>query len=140
MTMAAQSMIFCRLRHLGIPILTKNIHSDSDSGIAKGYHPKRKYNPTFFALPFQCLIIGAATLPTRSRGRAKCQPCVNDGSIEGTVRVYHQTHFSTVHSISMILSCPLSLETDCRHSFLQIFHPHPALGRQSFEITMGVKK
>ena len=54
-------------------------------------------------------------------------------------RVYHQRLFSTMHSVPIISSCPVSLETDWHVSFLQIFHPLPAPGNQCLEITMGVK-
>ena len=36
----------------------------------------------------------------------------------------------------MILSCPVYMETHWHVSFFLNFHPHPAPGNQSFEITM----
>ena len=44
-----------------------------------------------------------------------------------SIRVYHQSlFFSTMHTVPMILSCPVSLETDWHASVLGSFHSQPA--------------
>ena len=44
-----------------------------------------------------------------------------------------------MHSVPVILSCLVSLETDWHISFLKKY-PHPAPGDQRFEITMWGQK
>ena len=49
-------------------------------------------------------------------------------------------HLPRCEVFLMILSCPVSLETDRHVSFLENFRSHPGPGNQRFQITMGRSK